>query len=63
MACRLVERLSGPEFDTFVMAELEDLSVPEIAARLHANVNTTYSRLRSARIALKRGIAGDAARL
>jgi RNA polymerase sigma-70 factor (ECF subfamily) len=33
----------------YVLCELEQLSVPEIAAVLGANLNTVYSRLRSAR--------------
>jgi RNA polymerase sigma-70 factor (ECF subfamily) len=33
----------------FVLSELEELSVPEIAGALGANSNTVYSRLRSAK--------------
>jgi RNA polymerase sigma-70 factor, ECF subfamily len=33
----------------FIMAELEQIPVPEIARALSANVNTVYSRLRAAR--------------
>jgi len=33
----------------FVLSELEELSVPEIASVLGVNLNTVYSRLRSAR--------------
>jgi RNA polymerase sigma-70 factor (ECF subfamily) len=33
----------------FVLAEVEQLPVPEIAASLETNVNTVYSRLRLAR--------------
>lgn len=35
--------------EVFVLSELEQLSVPEIAQALGANVNTVYSRLRTAR--------------
>lgn len=35
--------------EIFVLAELEQLSAPEIAEALHMNVNTVYFRLRSAR--------------
>jgi RNA polymerase sigma-70 factor (ECF subfamily) len=35
--------------EVFVLAELEQLSSPEIAAALDVNLNTVYSRLRSAR--------------
>jgi RNA polymerase sigma-70 factor (ECF subfamily) len=54
LACRLFDQLNDNELATFVMAEIEDMTVPEIAARLNANVNTTYSRLRAARLALRR---------
>jgi RNA polymerase sigma-70 factor, ECF subfamily len=44
--------------EVFVLAELEQLSAPEIASALDVNLNTVYSRLRSARLefeaALKR---------
>jgi RNA polymerase sigma-70 factor, ECF subfamily len=56
LACRLVGELTDREFATFVKAEIDGLSVPEIAAQLDVNVNTIYSRLRSARLALKREI-------
>ena len=41
----------------FVMAELEQLPVPEIARALSANVNTIYTRLRVARQAFARAVA------
>lgn len=44
--------------EVFVLSELEQLSAPEIAQAVEANVNTVYSRLRCARqefeVALKR---------
>jgi RNA polymerase sigma-70 factor (ECF subfamily) len=33
----------------FVLADVEEMSAPEIAAALEVNLNTVYSRLRSAR--------------
>ena len=33
----------------FVMSDLEELSAPEVASVLNVNLNTVYSRLRSAR--------------
>jgi RNA polymerase sigma-70 factor (ECF subfamily) len=49
--------------EVFVLAELEQMSVPEIASALSANVNTVYSRLRTARqefdAALKRAQKRD----
>ena len=41
---------------TFVMAELEQLTAPEIAHTLSANLNTVYSWLRTARIAFSRAV-------
>jgi RNA polymerase sigma-70 factor (ECF subfamily) len=40
-----------------VLAQLEEMSVPEIAACLGANVNTIYSRLRAARHELEAAYA------
>ena len=49
----------------FVMAELEQLTAPEIATVLCANLNTVYSWLRTARLAfskaLERGNTGELA--
>lgn len=44
-----LERLSDEQRAVFVMADIEELSAPEIAAVLRVNVNTVYSRLRTAR--------------
>lgn len=41
---------------TFVMAELEQLTAPEIAEALSANLNTVYSWLRTARIAFSKAV-------
>jgi RNA polymerase sigma-70 factor, ECF subfamily len=46
---RLLDELSEEKAVTFVMAELEGMTVPEIAELVNANVNTVYSRLRAAR--------------
>ncbi len=52
-ALRLLEHLLGQLDDdkraVFVLAELEQMSVPEIAEVLSVNLNTVYSRLRAAR--------------
>ncbi|MDB4976197.1 MAG: polymerase sigma factor RpoE [Myxococcaceae bacterium] len=52
--------------EVFVLSELEQLSAPEVAAALALNVNTVYSRLRSARkdfeAALKRLRCREASR-
>lgn len=52
-AVRLLEKLLGeldePKREVLVLAELEEMTVPEIAEMLGANVNTVYARLRAAR--------------
>ena len=40
----------------FVLHELEQLAMPEVAAALGLNLNTAYSRLRAARTAFERGV-------
>jgi RNA polymerase sigma-70 factor (ECF subfamily) len=44
-----LDRLDDERRAVFVMAELEQMTAPEIALALSANVNTVYSRLRAAR--------------
>jgi RNA polymerase sigma-70 factor (ECF subfamily) len=46
---RILEQLGEEKAVVFVMAELEGMTVPEIADMVGANVNTVYSRLRTAR--------------
>lgn len=46
---RLLETMDDDKRVVFVLAELEQLSVPEIAALLSVNINTVYARLRAAR--------------
>jgi RNA polymerase sigma-70 factor (ECF subfamily) len=45
----LLDRLDDEKREVFVLAELEGMTVPEIAEITSANVNTVYSRLRAAR--------------
>jgi RNA polymerase sigma-70 factor (ECF subfamily) len=45
----LLDELDDDKREVFVLAELEQLTVPEIAEAIDANVNTVYSRLRAAR--------------
>jgi len=42
----------------FILAELEQMTAPEIGEALGVNVNTVYSRLRLARQAFERAVAG-----
>lgn len=46
---RLLDKLDEPKREVFVLAELEQLSAPDIAEALGVNLNTVYSRLRAAR--------------
>jgi RNA polymerase sigma-70 factor, ECF subfamily len=46
----LLDRLDEDKRVVFVLAELEQMTVPEIAQALAVNVNTVYSRLRAARM-------------
>ena len=43
--------------DVFILASLEQLSIPEVAAALSIPVNTAYTRLRAARADLHRALA------
>jgi RNA polymerase sigma-70 factor (ECF subfamily) len=47
---RLLEEIDAPKREVFMLAELEEMTVPEIAEALEIPVNTAYSRLRAARI-------------
>jgi RNA polymerase sigma-70 factor (ECF subfamily) len=49
---RALDALGEEQRATFVMADLEDMSAPEIASVLDVNLNTVYSRLRAARRAV-----------
>ncbi len=53
---RLLDRLDDDRRSVYVLAELEGLTAQEIADGLRLNVNTVYSRLRSARALLERAL-------
>ncbi len=53
----LLDRLGEQQREVFVLAELEQWSVPEIAEALGLKVNTAYSRLRLARASFEAAIA------
>ena len=46
---RLLENLSDDKREVFILAALEEMTAPEIAAATSTNLNTVYARLRSAR--------------
>jgi RNA polymerase sigma-70 factor (ECF subfamily) len=54
---RLLDELDDDRRAVLVLAEWEELSAPEIAASLHVNVNTVYSRLRAARTDFEAALA------
>jgi RNA polymerase sigma-70 factor (ECF subfamily) len=45
----LIAELDEDKRTVLILADLEDMTVPEIAVTVDANVNTVYSRLRAAR--------------
>lgn len=53
---RLLARLDEDKREVFVLAEIEELSVVEIADVLGVNLNTVYSRLRTARQTFQRAL-------
>lgn len=56
---RLLDSLDDEKREVLVLAEIEELSVPEIARALHLKLNTTYSRLRLARQAFEHALARE----
>jgi RNA polymerase sigma-70 factor (ECF subfamily) len=54
---KLLEALDDDKRAVFVLAELEELTVPEIAAMLGLNLNTAYARLRAARQRFEQALA------
>ena len=57
-----LRRLNEDQRDVFVLAELEQLSAPEIAEVIGAGLNTVYSRLRLARVEFAKAVARHRAR-
>jgi RNA polymerase sigma-70 factor (ECF subfamily) len=58
----LLDELDDERREIFVMAELEQMTMPEIAEALHLNVNTAYARLRAARQEFEQALARHRAR-
>lgn len=54
---RVLDTLSDEQRAVFVMAEIEQFTVPEIAEALGVKLNTVYSRLRLARSHFERALA------
>jgi RNA polymerase sigma-70 factor (ECF subfamily) len=58
----LLDQLDADKREVFVLSELEQMSMPEIAAALDLNVNTAYARMRAARSAFEQALARHRAR-
>lgn len=54
---RILDELDDEKREVLVLAELEEMSVPEIAGALDIKLNTAYSRLRLAREAFSQALA------
>ncbi len=59
---QLLDTLDVPKREVFIMAELGELSCPEIAEALDIPLNTAYSRLRHAREAFELALSRHKAR-
>lgn len=53
----LLDELDDERREVFVLAELEQIPMPEVAQMLGLNVNTAHARLRAARARMEKGIA------
>jgi len=58
----LLDELDHERREVFVMAELEQMTMPEIAGAIGINVNTAYARLRAARATFDAAVARHHAR-
>jgi RNA polymerase sigma-70 factor (ECF subfamily) len=58
----LLDQLADERREVFVMADLEQMTMPEIAEALGINVNTAYARLRLARQEFEQALARHRAR-
>lgn len=54
---RLLDELEDDKREIFVLAELEELSAPEMASLSGVNVNTVYARIRAARTAFEQAVS------
>lgn len=58
----LLDELEDERREVFVMAELEQMTMPEIADAIGINVNTAYARLRTARLEFEQALVRHRAR-
>jgi RNA polymerase sigma-70 factor (ECF subfamily) len=59
---RILDEIEDEKREVFVLVELEQVSVPEIAEALGVNTNTVYSRLRAARQEFEQAVQRHRAR-
>lgn len=59
---RLLDELDAPKREVFVLVELEEMTMPEIAQALEIPLGTVYSRVRTARLAFEAALARHLAR-
>jgi RNA polymerase sigma-70 factor (ECF subfamily) len=59
---RLLAELDDAKREVFILAELEEMTAPEIAEAVGIPLNTAYSRLRAARLEFQEAFARVAAR-
>lgn len=57
LLAKLLNELDEVKREVFVLAELEEMTAPEIALALEIPLNTVYSRLRTARLAFEQALA------
>ena len=62
LLANLLAELDETKREVFVLAELEEMTAPEIAHALEIPLNTAYSRLRAARQAFEQALARHTAR-
>jgi RNA polymerase sigma-70 factor, ECF subfamily len=62
LLCWALDQISEVQRDVFVLHEIEELPMTEVASRVDCGIFTAYSRLRLARRGLKRALAGKGAR-
>lgn len=58
----MLQSLDAKKREVFVLAEVEQMTAPEIADALGINLNTAYSRLRAARAEFEKAVARHLAR-
>lgn len=56
---RYLDTLGEVRRAVFVLCEIEEMTAPEVATALELKLNTVYSHLRKARLALERAMAGE----